>query len=98
MTIEQETNHAFARSRSNVGLGKPDIVHRLYNDSPNYSDAVEAGAEIQHLRSLLNPRMWTKEMHDEWHRKIPDVQAAFDALRGVPNAKLSTGQQREEEP
>jgi hypothetical protein len=31
--------------------------------------------------ALLNPRAWTKEQHDAWHRALPDVQAAFAALR-----------------
>ena len=92
MSTPNETNPAVAQSSAKGatltgGLGKPDIVHRLYNEPLSYGLDVDAGAEIQHLRSLLNPRMWTKEMHDEWHRKLPDLQAAFDALRGVPNVK-----------
>lgn len=87
-TENKQTQHDVPQSLSTAGLGKPNIVHRLYNEPPSYGLDVDAGAEIQHLRSLLNPRMWTKEMHDEWHRKIPDVQAAFDALRGVPNVEI----------
>ena len=35
--------------------------------------------------NLLNPRFWTKEMHDAWHTNLPDVQRAFDALRKIGN-------------
>lgn len=30
---------------------------------------------------LLNPRLWDKAQHEAWHRALPDVQAAFEALR-----------------
>ena len=36
--------------------------------------------EIQRRDILLNPRLWTKEMHDAWHGNIPNVMAAFKAL------------------
>ena len=29
----------------------------------------------------LDPRRWTQEMHDAWHKALPDTQAAFAALR-----------------
>ena len=32
------------------------------------------------LLDKLNPRLWTKEMHDAWHINIPDTQAAFEAI------------------
>lgn len=35
------------------------------------------------LRAKLSPRFWTREMSDAWHRKIPDVQAAFDAILDI---------------
>jgi len=31
-------------------------------------------------RKALSPRFWTKEMHDAWHKAIPDVVLAFDEL------------------
>jgi len=31
----------------------------------------------------LNPRFWTKEMHDAWHKNIPDMMKAFEALRNI---------------
>ncbi len=67
---------------SSDGLAKDDIVKRLYNNTPNVHDAVEAGNEIQGLRALLDPRCWTKETSDKWHRALPDLHAAFRAIRG----------------
>jgi hypothetical protein len=59
-----------------------DIVERLYNNTPNVHDAVDAGIEIQELRALLDPCRWTKETNDKWHKALPDLHAAFLALRG----------------
>lgn len=41
--------------------------------------------ENEHLSILLDPRQWTKEMHDAWHRALPDTIAAFAALREMEN-------------
>jgi hypothetical protein len=30
---------------------------------------------------VMNPRRWTRQMNDAWHKNIPDLQAAFDALK-----------------
>jgi hypothetical protein len=38
---------------------------------------------IEKLEKALNPRQWSREQSDAWHRAIPDVQAAFDALRSL---------------
>ena len=35
----------------------------------------------QALIDAFNPRTWTQEMSDAWHRNLPDTQKAFDALR-----------------
>jgi len=43
--------------------------------------------EIKRLRTLLDPRMWTKEMSEAWHKNIPDTVAAFDALREISEDK-----------
>jgi len=37
--------------------------------------------------ACMNPRLWTKEMHDAWHKNIPDVQAAFAAVLSVSRQK-----------
>ncbi len=36
--------------------------------------------EVQRMRKLMNPKIWTKEMHDAWQTNMPNVQKAFDAL------------------
>ena len=43
----------------------------------------EYGNEIQELRALLDPRRWTKETSDKWHRALPDLIAAFRAIRSA---------------
>jgi hypothetical protein len=32
------------------------------------------------LRQAFNPRIWSREMSDAWHKALPDTQAAFEAL------------------
>ncbi len=32
---------------------------------------------------VMNPRFWTKEMHDAWHSNLPDTQKAFEELRNA---------------
>ncbi len=44
-------------------------------------------SEIEKLRQCLNPREWTREMSEAWHKNIPDTQKAFEAL--VESAILS---------
>lgn len=43
--------------------------------------------KIKKLEILLNPRLWTEEMHRAWHQALPDIQAAFEALRKVGGMK-----------
>lgn len=74
-----ELNDGFA---TDAIVRTPDIVERLYNNTPNVHDSVEAGNEIQELRALLDPRRWTKETRDKWHQALPDLYAAFRAIRG----------------
>jgi hypothetical protein len=69
-------------SALNVQLDEADIVDRLYKNTPNMNDSLEAANEIQELRALLNPRCWTKEISDKWHRALPDLYSAFSAIRG----------------
>ncbi len=35
----------------------------------------------EEYETLLNPRLWTKEMSDAWHSVLPDVNKAFENLR-----------------
>lgn len=43
------------------------------------ADAVEDPAAA--LLVALNPRAWTADMSDAWHKALPDINAAFAALR-----------------
>ena len=56
-----------------------DVVGRAF--------ARELERENARLNDLLNPRMWTLEMSTAWHKNIPDVHAAFAALRSLPNVQ-----------
>ncbi len=39
---------------------------------------------------VLHPRLWTREMNEAWHKAIPDVYAAFEALRSfIPKEKIT---------
>lgn len=50
-----------------VGFAQPP-------DATQYASALE---------KALNPRFWSSAQSAAWHRNIPDVQAAFDALRAM---------------
>jgi len=32
---------------------------------------------------ILNPRVWDENIHDAWHKSIPDTQKAFEGLRKI---------------
>lgn len=38
---------------------------------------------IDELEKALNPRKWDQELNDAWHRSLPDLQKAFDAIKNV---------------
>jgi hypothetical protein len=64
------------------------IAERNYNRQQVPADyARELERENARLNDLLNPRMWTLEMSTAWHKNIPDVHAAFAALRSLPNVQ-----------
>lgn len=37
--------------------------------------------KIAKLEKALNPRLWDEKLNAAWHKNIPDVQKAFDAIR-----------------
>jgi len=41
---------------------------------------VKAVNSHQILVDAFNPRTWSKEMSDAWHKNIPDTQKAFQVL------------------
>ena len=49
------------------------------------------------LELAINPRRWTREMDQAWHRNIPDLYAAFDALRAAAIRAAATTDGRDEE-
>lgn len=57
--------------------------------SCNAEELRQMRAKNARINDLLNPRMWTLEMSTAWHKNIPDVHAAFAALRSLPNAPIS---------
>lgn len=52
---------------------KTDNTQALYN-------ALE---RIKELESALNPRRWTREQSDAWHKQLPDTFSAFAAIRSL---------------
>lgn len=56
-----------------------------YPVKPIYAAPVppQEPAEVERLTRALNPRLWSRDMIDAWHRAIPNVQKAFDDLRAA---------------
>ena len=38
-------------------------------------------AKNEKLREALDPRRWSQEMSDAWHKNLPDTIKAFEAIR-----------------
>jgi hypothetical protein len=62
------------------------------------SDRLDPGVELAVLRKrvlaleeALTPRLWTHEMSEAWHRNIPDVHKAFEALLAVARGRPPAG-------
>lgn len=47
----------------------------------------DAHNRVAKLEQCMNPRTWTVEMRDAWHKNLPDVHAAFAALREIADAR-----------
>ena len=39
--------------------------------------------DTKELERALNPMKWDKELNDTWHKNIPDLQKAFDAIKDI---------------
>lgn len=52
----------------------------------------EMHAEIDRLTLALSPRKWTRAHSDAWHKHLPDMYAAFEALRSVGAAMKAQGE------
>jgi hypothetical protein len=60
------------------------IAHFMGPDGERHAERFTRQVErIAELEQALDPRRWTQEQHAAWHRNIPDVQAAFAALRSL---------------
>lgn len=47
------------------------------------------------LERALNPREWDRELNDAWHRNIPDLQKAFDAIKDISESRSKIGDKNE---
>lgn len=55
---------------------KPLVVLSL----AEFSQLTTAQEQIRALRDAFNPRTWTQEQHDAWHKHLPNTSAALAAL------------------
>ena len=39
--------------------------------------------DTKELERALNPMKWDKMLNDTWHKNIPDLQKAFDAIKDI---------------
>lgn len=69
---------------NNYDLPPGNAIHVVDCDDLLKGKTLIDTAELKRLQRLLNPRQWTQREHDAWHQNIPDLMAAFDALRGEP--------------
>jgi hypothetical protein len=63
-----------------LGVTEPHGAPELKDGDVLYL-ASDVDARIAELEKALNPRRWTIEQDQAWHRNLPDVYAAFEALR-----------------
>lgn len=72
-----------------VGIATPGYPGGDYRniDCPDPAGEADAARMVltwnayDALLAALTPRQWSREMSDAWHRAIPDVEAAFAAIR-----------------
>ncbi|MBP3958387.1 hypothetical protein J8F10_24320 [Gemmata sp. G18] len=58
-----------------------DLTHNVIEILRPYLRTPEPASQAVVDDMLLDPRRWTLEMNEAWHRAIPDLHAAFAALR-----------------
>ena len=44
---------------------------------------LDAWEQNQRMQIALDPRRWTQAHHEAWSKNLPDVNAAFEALKNV---------------
>jgi hypothetical protein len=50
------------------------------------------------LRRKFSPRLWSRAESDAWHRNIPNIDAAFEALLAAPGCEPPTSHNQESVP
>ncbi len=74
---------------SYVKCSKCELQGKTFNDydgnhmklATEFWNTRAADSINQALVDAFNPRTWTLEMHEAWHKNLPDMQKAFEALR-----------------
>ncbi len=75
----QNNKEAYRAARGWYVSGWQDCVKQIADNlAANYPPP-----EREFIDVILNPRRWTQEMNDAWHKAIPDLQGAFNALRAI---------------
>jgi hypothetical protein len=83
----------FTRDKDGMYV-KPDTFEAYEGWQAAWNARTESGL-VNAQEIALNPRRWTQEMNDAWHKSIPDTHAAFAALRHAALAIAKpTGQQQ----
>lgn len=54
-------------------------------EAKGFAAAIERKDHVIEL--ISNPMLWDTELNDAWHKNIPDVKKAFQALRDIAQAK-----------
>ena len=105
MTDKKEINHAFARSRSNAGLGLiAGINAHLWQLAPHQKERdgvillTEARDELKILHEALKMAYCKTKGADSTHGLDCDSDYREWLSSMLPNVKLSAGKQREEKP
>jgi hypothetical protein len=80
------------------GKGEAEVMSIVTSEAANICDEciVVCGQAIKdnHIRQInsirlcINPREWTKEMSDAWHKALPDTEKAFADLYSTALANL----------
>ena len=68
-----------------------EMLSKLRNPYGRSKDEVRAARlaaadYIEKSKQILNPRLWDMETHVAWHKNIPDMKKAFDAIRELTHS------------
>jgi len=62
---------------------KPEVRKNKLIVAEGLEECLNTKIKYLKLTSAFDPRMWTKDQSDAWHKNIPDFQKAFQALLEV---------------